>query len=281
MHGSRHRLVALALAALVGSVARAETPEIEIYVGTRKVAPLPKPSSDPTAGPRAVASVAHALQSATGSALDSAGKVMTRMLERAVPKFELPHVPVVVNVTLPPPAAPAPSPIVAAGGFHQTGFAGSSGAVAPGLLPWVNANSPRELTPVRSEPREEPKPTVIVVREAAPMLPQDTTGIKLSTEHLLAIAACFGIALVFTVLAIAWRAPRSARSAPATIREGHLVVGGRDAGPLFATAEKFELGPTFAEQRVQEQAATQAGETAMLQFILDQNLVLRAELADG
>ena len=288
MHGYRLRLLALASSALLGQGVRAETPEIEVYVGTRKVSPLPKPPADPAAGPRAVASAAHALQTATGSALDSAGRVVNRLLERTVPKWELPQVPVVVNITLPPTPAPAPSPIVAAGGFHQTGFTGSSGSATPGLLPWVNAKAVHELVPVRSEPREEPKPTVIVVREAAPALPAlpaEAPGVKLSSEVLIATVAFFGMALIGTILAVAGRSSKSSwsffgrRPEPSPVREGHVAVGGRDAGPLPPTAEKFDLGPTYSEQLVLEQATIQAGENAMLQFILDQNLTMRAELA--
>lgn len=284
MHGYRLRLLALASSALLGQGVRAETPEIEIYVGTRKVSPLPKPPADPAAGPRAVAAMAHTIQSATGSALDSTGRVVHRLLERAVPKWELPQVPVVVNITVPPAPIPAPipSPIVAAGGFHQMGFTGSTGSATPGLLPWVNSKAVHELVPVRSEPREEPKSTVIVLRETAaplPAMPVEAPGLKLSNEVLVATAAFFGFALIGTVLVAAVRSPRATRTVPAGIRAGHMAVGGCDAGPLPLTAEKFDLGPSYAEQVVQEQAAVQASESAMLQFILDDNLTLQAELA--
>ncbi len=289
MHGYRLRLLALAASSVLGAQARAETPEIEVYVGTRKVSPLPKPPADPAAGPRALVTAAQTLQTATGSALDSAGRVMNRMLERAVPKWELPQIPVVVNITLPPAPAPAPSPVVAAGGFHQTGFSGSTGSSTPGLLPWVNANAIHELVPVRGEPREEPKPTVIIVRDAAPALPAmpvEAPGVKPSSEVLIATVAFFGIALIGTVLAIAGRSSKTSWSffgrnpEPSSIRDGHVTVGGCDAGPLPLTAEKFDLGPTYSEQIVQEQATIQAGENAMLQFILEQNLTMRAELAN-
>lgn len=288
MNGYRSRLLILAASSILGATAQADSPEIEVYVGTRKVAPLPKPPADPAAGPRALATAAQSLQSATGSALDSVGRLVNRTLERAVPKWDLPSIPVVVNITLPQTPAPTASPIVAAGGFHPTGFTGSTGSSTPGLLPWVNANAVHELVPLRGEPREEPKPTVIVVRENAAALPAEASGIRLSSEVLIATVAFFGMALIGTVLAVAGRTPKSTWNVfgrrpepiPVPVREGHVDVGGRDAGPLPLTAEKFDLGPTYSEQLAQEQATIQAGENAMLQFILDQNLTMRAELAN-
>lgn len=287
MNRYRLRLLALASVALLDLGVRAETPEIEIYVGTRKVSPLPKHPADPAAGPRTLAAAARTLQSATGSAMDSAGRAVNRLLDRAVPKWELPQIPVVVNITLPPVPVPAPSPVVAAGSFHPIGFSGSTGSSTPGLLPWVNANAVHELVPVRSEPREEPKPTVIVVRESAPpTMPVEAPGVKHSSELLFATVAFFGIALIGTVYAVAGRPSKSSwslfgrRPESSPVREGHVAVGGRDAGPLPLTAEKFDLGPTYSEQLVQEQATIQAGENAMLQFILEQNLTMRAELAN-
>jgi hypothetical protein len=278
MHGYRLWLLALAASIGTGVGSRAETPEIEVYVGTRKVLPKPKPTPDPTAGPRAVAGLVDTLRTAAGSALDSAGKITTRMLERAVPRWELPTVPVVVNITLPP-SPPTPSPIVPAGAFQTAGFGGSSGT--PGLLPWVKAGATHELVPIRSEPREEPKPTVIVVREAAPtVLSAEPSGVRLSNEVLLATVAFFGIALVGTILVVTSRsAARHRRPEPLAVAAGHVAVGGRDAGPM-PQAEKFDLGPTYAEQVVQLQVAQKAGEDAMLMNILEQNLTLRAELAN-
>jgi hypothetical protein len=277
MHG--YRLWLLALAATIGmdGGSRADASEIEVYVGTRKV--LPKPMPDPTAGPRAVAGLVDTLRTATGSAIDSAGKITTRMLERAIPRWELPSVPVVVNITLPS-SMPAPSPIVPAGAYQTSGFGGSSGT--PGLLPWVKAGATHELVPVRSEPREEPKPTVIVVREAAPaILPTEAPGVRLSNEILLATVAFFGIALVGTILVATSRAAaaRNRKPEPIVVAAGHVAVGGRDAGPM-PQAEKFDLGPTYSEQMVQSQVAQKAGEDAMLMNILEQNLTLRSELAN-
>ena len=54
MHGNRLRLLALASSAQLGHGVRAETPEIEVYVGTRKVSPLPKPPADPATMPMRV-----------------------------------------------------------------------------------------------------------------------------------------------------------------------------------------------------------------------------------
>ncbi|MBL8866497.1 MAG: hypothetical protein JNK93_13135 [Planctomycetia bacterium] len=275
MHGTRHWLVALAASAFLVGGLRAETPEIEVYVGTRKV--QPKPAADPAAAPRAVAGLVETLRSATGSAIDSASRVTTRMLERAVPRWELPTVPVVVNVTIPP-SPPSQSSIMPAGAFQPAGLGGGVGT--PGLLPWVKSNATHELVPVRSEPREEPKPTIIVVREASPVVPVDAPGIRLSNEVLLATAALFGFALIGTILVATQRsAARARQPMPLAVAAGHVAVGGRDAGPL-PQAEKFDLGPTYAEQIVQLQVAEKAGEDAMLLNILDQNLSLRAELAD-
>lgn len=266
---------AVVLAALLGlaPVAAAESPAdaIEIYHGARKVAPLPKPPADPAAGPRAVAAVAATVEDATRAALQSTGSALGRLIDRGVPKWDAPRLPVVVNVTVPQPPAPAP-PVMVAGGFQPTAGV-AAGSAPPALLPWAYT---RDVTP-----REEPKPQVIVIREAAPavapaLVPEprpEAGGVRLSAE---ALAAVFGSALVAALVALLWRVrPRAA--GPAPVPAQHLSIRGLDAGAM-PPAQAFEIGPTYAEQAAEEQAAAAAGETALLQHILDQNLALRAEL---
>ena len=265
-------------------IVKAESPptEIEVYYGTRKFAPIPKPPADPKAGAKAVASVMAKVQNATCSALQSTSSLMTRLIERSIPKWEPPHVPIVVNVTLPP--QPAQPPIVVSGGIQTAGFSGSTSASTPALLPWVNGKNYPELMAERAEPREEPKPTVIVVRDSS--RPAEANGLTLSTEAVLFAVALFGIALCVTVLATFRRASRASDSHPfgsrfvsASIREGHVAIGGCDAGPMPSTAERFDMGPTMAEQLEQRKAAEKASENAMLQNILEHNLAMRADLA--
>jgi hypothetical protein len=283
MHGYRLGLLALATAALLSEGLRAETSDIEVYVGTRKVLPKPKAAPDPIAGPRAIAGLVSTVQSATGTALDSTSRIVTRMLDRAIPRWELPTVPVIVNVTVPP--APAPSPIVPTGAFQPVGLGGGAGT--PGLLPWVKTNSTHELVPIRDEkPKDEPKPTVIVVRDHSALASMpESSGLRLSNELLLAIVAFFGVALIGTILAVAVRPSRSSRTVwggkptPLPVAAGHVAVGGCDAGPM-PVAEKFDLGPSYAEELVQLKVTQKASEDAMLLNILDQNLTLRAELAE-
>ncbi len=294
MHGFRMFAIVFAAMIVFGEHARGEAPEVEIYIGLKKVSPKPKLPVDPTAGPRAVEAVANRLQTASSEAFISAGRIMNRLMERAVPKWELPHIPVVVNVTLPPPVQlpPVPaSPIVAAGGFHQTGFSGAAGSSAPRLLPWFRESS-QELVPVRSESKtkEEAQPTIIVVRESAPTPVQaprvEEPGIRLSSEIVIAVFVVFCVALFATILIASVRSNRisyrnqfSQRPIPLGVRDGHVAVGGRDAGPMPDTTEKFDLGPSYAEIIQLEKAEAAAGESAMLQMILEQNLEMRAELA--
>ncbi len=271
MHGQHRNRVpsflAVGLLAVVPTVGFAQTPttvaDIEIYQGTRKVSPK---LLDAAAGPKAAAALASTLQDATHSALASTGNVIARILDRSMPKWEAPRLPVVVNITLPQPAG---SPMMTAGGIQQVAASGSG---TPGLLPWAYANAVRDAVP---PPREESKPTVIIVREAAPAVAlPEPAGVRISTETLL--VALGGI--LVGLGAMLWRS-RTPATAVAKPPATHATIRGLDIGPLPDTAEKFDLGPTYAEGLAHEKATEKAGETAILQHILEQNLTMRAEIA--
>ncbi|QEL14378.1 hypothetical protein [Limnoglobus roseus] len=282
MHGLHCRRVRHFLAAgllvLAPALAHAQSPttvaDIEIYQGTRKVAPKPV---DPTTVPKVAAVVAATLQDATSSAIASTGTVIGRILDRSVPKWEAPRLPVVVNITLPQPS-PAASPVMTAGGFQPVAVGGVG---TPGLLPWAYANTARDATP--ATPREEPKPTVIIVREPAPVpvaavaaLPEPT-GIRISNETLL--LALGGVVIAAGVVLLRSRTPVAATATTvAKPAVPHATIRGFDVGPLPETMEKFDIGPSYAEEVAQNKADEKAGEAAVLQHILNQNLTMRAEM---
>lgn len=199
------------------------------------------------------------------------------------------------------PALPAPEPrVVPAGGV-------SADRPAPASLPVISPE-PAEHTKAGTAPQ-----TVVVIREpvaaavSAPAPPQVVVvretelraepAARTVADWALAGAVAAGLLVGAVVLrrpagaTVVVTPPAPAPAAPpvpspplppepaATPAEPEpptIKIGGLDAGPLPSTAQKFDAGPTFQEERkAQERQEAEKG-AAVLEFILGQNLALRA-----
>jgi hypothetical protein len=278
----------LALCTLCTSgVATAQLPEVitrgvvrpptsvEVFHGTRKIEPKPvdfKPTTD------AISTLSRHVSSASAEAWDSSHRYFAKLIERNSPKWDSFRSPVVVTVSVPPTIIQQ-VPVRTEGTIQPTSFAGATTSSAtPGYLPWVNAS--RDVTPQPNA--ESAKQTVIVIRQAAP----ETNPGKLSPEMVLVAVGCFLVSMscVIVALLVALRVrstnpaivPKESRS---VVRDGHLAVAGWDAGPMPESAQKFDIGPSYADQLADQKRVEHENENAMIQHILDQNLLLHAELS--
>jgi len=60
--------------------------------------------------------------------------------------------------------------------------------------------------------------------------------------------------------------------------DGVLLMGRYNAGPRPATAEKFEIGPSYAVMREEKKKIEAQNQQALVEFILGQNVALHAEV---
>jgi hypothetical protein len=298
---------------------------IEIYRGTQRVLPPPVRME---AGTKAIGELTQQIQNVAGSSWKVTNELLSRSLARNFSKWELPQLPVVVNITVPPTVIQQVS--LATVARHDSDVllpriggattASASSQVAPGYLPWAVAPASQSRAPNISEPllspvvpasyststatpasivateasptapvvREEVRPTVIVIREPAMATSVEPNTITVSPLAIFVAACCFCFAMAATVLSLLLRTratvPRgdgaSSHLASTTTREGHLIVGGFDVGPLPEPAQKFDLGLSYSDELAQQKIAEIDSDQAMLQHILEQNLLLQAALRE-
>lgn len=63
--------------------------------------------------------------------------------------------------------------------------------------------------------------------------------------------------------------------------DGVVLMGRYNAGPRPATAEKFDIGPSYATLREEKKKAEAQSQQALVEFILGQNMALHAQLQAG
>jgi hypothetical protein len=132
-----------------------------------------------------------------------------------------------------------------------------------------------------------PPPQVVVVREAAseprPVVEAPPAAIRVDTL----VLGGLGIAAVAAVSWLGFRKsqktlPNTFALAPAPLDpDGVNLMGKYNAGPKREAAEKFDLGPTYQDEMKQKEQQAEAGNTAVVQFILEQNLAFLAEANPG
>jgi len=139
--------------------------------------------------------------------------------------------------------------------------------------------------PVAAIPAAAP-PQVVVVREQAETRPAVEAPASVRLDTLL-----LGGLGVLAIGVAAWAGLRRTRSAmplaplaplPIPLDPNCVALQGKfNAGPRRDAAEKFELGPTFHEEKHQQELVVEANNTAAVEFILNQNLELLAALNPG
>jgi hypothetical protein len=60
--------------------------------------------------------------------------------------------------------------------------------------------------------------------------------------------------------------------------DGVLLMGRYNAGPRPTTAEKFDIGPSYAALREEKKKIEAQNQQALIEFILGQNVALHQEL---
>ena len=156
---------------------------------------------------------------------------------------------------------------------------------------------PRQIVFTPAPPAAQP--TVVVIREpAADARPgpaaEPARGAAVGVDVLAALALC-GVAGYFGYRAwerrvkppepVAAVAPPPAPvplpapvAVPVPVEPGVVLMGMYDAGPLPATAQKFDLGPTYHDDLRVKKQAVETSDQAAVEFVLNQNLALLAAL---
>jgi hypothetical protein len=212
----------------------------------------------------------------------------------------------------PPPAPredPKPIPVIESRTIILAGYAGpysmqptlypsNAPWLAPGPgVPQIPLPAPIPIpapAPAPATPATPAAPTVVVIREpnadarpahAMPAAAEPARGVTLSTEMLLGIGiGVAGLGFGFA----GWRR-RAASAAAARMSQsvplgpmggdGMLLMGKYNSGPCPTSAEKFDLGPSYADEQREKKKTEEQNQQAVLEFILNQNLALHAELA--
>ena len=269
-------------------------PPLEIYYGTKKVSPVPRPvlppqpvllpqpvSLEPVApatakeGPsyhesprpgEALVETLHAVRDGTthvsAAAVNLLGKIATRVLTPPEPQ----HI-ILASYGAPPPY-PAPG---------------------PSSVPTPVPSTPTPPAPTVAPPTATTQPTVVVIREPAPepRPSEPPRGFSVGLDSLVAIGLG-ALGLVFGLvswvragrreLPVAIPTPPAPVSPPTPPDNGVKLLGMYNAGPLPETAEKFDLGPTYHEELQQKKQIEVANNQAAVEFILSQNLALLAAI---
>ncbi len=195
---------------------------------------------------------------------------------------------------------PAPAPVIESRTIILAGYAGPFSQQQPGLYPhsapWLAAPPPMMPqfpvpVPIPAAPAQQAQPTVVVIREPAaeprPVLaapaPAESRGVTIGNEMLFGIAIGvaglgFGFAGWRRRAAVAGTKAGSPLPFSPLAGDGMLLMGKYNAGPCPTTAEKFDLGPSYQMQQQEKKKTEEQNQQAVLEFILNQNLALHAEL---
>ena len=157
------------------------------------------------------------------------------------------------------------------------------------LAPWF----PSPLSPSSHPPAATAPPQVIVLRDResdthpTPNPPVSSTeqarGITLSHEFLLGLG---GGVIGLGIGAWGWRRRKMSSPDRGTHPlpymplggDGVLLMGRYNAGPRPSTAEKFDIGPSYATMREEKKKIEAQNQQALVEFILGQNVALHQEL---
>jgi hypothetical protein len=149
------------------------------------------------------------------------------------------------------------------------------------------------VVPSAAPPTATAPPQVIVLRErdgdihSSPnppvSSPEQARGITLSHELLLGL----GVGVIgLGIGAWGWRRRKMSSPSRGTHLlpyvplggDGVLLMGRYNAGPRPTTAEKFDIGPSYAAMREEKKKIEAQNQQALVEFILGQNVALHQEL---
>lgn len=279
------KLLALPAGLALAGVAAAQPPVIEEYYGTQRVN-LPAPAPEPPPAP--VPTPAPVIE-----------QVSAKVVEPAV-------VPVTANITVRV-STPEPSPLAGlaaafgeAGGAVAGGLSNSAKQIADSLY---GPREPRTLAFLTSTRLPDPPlagpapaPQIVVVRESAPAAAVVPPPAEVRIEHAPPanrwspeLLACLGVSAAGAVIALAssfrGRQPvvvyanQPAAEVPAFAptlarMEGATLLGGFDVGPLPASAEAFDMGPSYAQEQQIKKETEAKNLDAVAAFIVEDNLAV-------
>ena len=165
---------------------------------------------------------------------------------------------------------PPPQPVIESRTIILAGYAGPFSQQQPGFYPssapWlaVPPMMPQMPTPqaIPAAPAQPAQPTVVVIREpvgeprpvfAAPAPAEQPRGVTIGNEMLLGIGIGvaglgFGFAGCRRRAVVAGTKQGSPLPFSPLGGDGMLLMGKYNAGPLPTTAEKFDLGPSYADR---------------------------------
>jgi hypothetical protein len=170
----------------------------------------------------------------------------------------------------------------------------------PGSLPTFPPHAVAPASAAVPQHAAPLQPTIIVVREPAPPAPAQVVAAPVAAAPVEAPRPAFapetllgfGVgALGLGVGLMGWlkssrKKPADAAAAtfdlpnPATRPlDGVVLSNGLYAGPRPDLAEKFDLGPSYHDEQEQKKQQEAENQTAVLEFILAQNLALQAAFA--
>jgi|GEM_PF-2288072 len=257
-------LALLALATSPCSAPAQEPPQaprpIEIYYGARKVVPQPKPEAKEIATtPQTNAALVEALHSfRDGTKKVSAATV--NWLGRMNAQAQQPQEPGPLRLTSLTEKATQPP--------------AASGS-------WFVPKMPE----AEAKPAPQPMQTIVVMREPA-LIQEPPHGWYLSTELIICILLA---AISILLIAVVWTRDRTANQQPyiiaqaapqpvAPLEKGLRLLDHYDIGAKAGSAERFEVGPSYQDEQKLKHLAEEANQSAIVEQILNQNLILLAEI---
>ncbi|VTT99721.1 unnamed protein product [Gemmataceae bacterium] len=171
----------------------------------------------------------------------------------------------------------------------------------PGTLPTFPPHAVAPVSAAVTQPAAPIQPTIIVVREPAPPAPLQVVAAPVAPAPVEAARPAFapesllgfGVgALGLGVGLMGWlrtnRKKKAEAGAAAAVelpspaqrpQDGIVLSNGMYAGPRPELAEKFDLGPSYHDEQEQKKQQEAENQTAVLEFILAQNLALQAAFA--
>jgi hypothetical protein len=290
-NGRIRRWVAVSVG-VVGSTAvavgQAPTPPAtpEIYYGTTRInpptpePPPAKPVEDPTILPAAarllvgpvtpeapagapLATMMSASRDATEASIAAAKNTLKSLFDRMTVMAEPKRLPL-LKVSHTTPAMP--EPVIAGPASQPTVIVVREPASAPAVAPMVQ--------PVVVETRAE-------APAAAQWSPESLIAIGVSAAGLLSTLMLWGRvgrgSQQQPVVVYAGSAPMPTAAPPAPVPAkpaGATLLDGYAVGPLPESAETFEIGPTYADERKMKLETEERNKDAMALHVLDQNLAL-------